>query len=133
MNTQLKKWQKIAVLILFFTVTVTVVAYIFSGYHGMRCFFYEMTGFYCPGCGSGRALYAALHGDWKNAFTHNVLFLPLGLPAVLVFLHELIRLVFPRLCLKAVFVPQWVAIGCCGVVFSFWILRNISAFAFLAP
>ena len=133
MNTQMKRWQRYIFLISLPVLVTAVFVYIYSGQHGMRCIFYELTGLYCPGCGSGRSFYAFLHGDWKSAFAHNVLFLPLGGPAVLVFLHEYVRLLFPALRLKAVFVPQWLAVGCCVLIFSFWILRNIPACSFLAP
>ena len=28
----------------------------------LPCVFYSLTGFYCPGCGAGRASYSLLHG-----------------------------------------------------------------------
>jgi hypothetical protein len=37
------------------------------------CFFKNLTGFYCPGCGGQRALHSILHGNFKNAFHHNPL------------------------------------------------------------
>jgi hypothetical protein len=45
-----------------------------------QCPFHRITGLYCPGCGSQRALSALLHGDIIEAFHDNilmVLFLPL--------------------------------------------------------
>ena len=107
--------------------------YIYSGRYGMLCLFYESTGFYCPGCGSARAARALLHGDWKGAFRYNLLLIPLGIPAGVTFLHEYIRLVFPGLQLKPVFIPQWIATGILVLVVLFWILRNLAPFAFLAP
>lgn len=37
------------------------------------CVFYSITGFYCPGCGAGRASYALLHGEFYQAFRYNPL------------------------------------------------------------
>ena len=41
--------------------------------HPLPCLFYLMTGFYCPGCGSGRASYSLLHGRFLDAFCYNPL------------------------------------------------------------
>ncbi len=40
------------------------------------CPLYALTGVWCPGCGSGRALYSLMHGDFASFVTYN--------PAVLV-------------------------------------------------
>ncbi|MDR0913872.1 MAG: DUF2752 domain-containing protein [Oscillospiraceae bacterium] len=40
----------------------------------LHCPFYEVTHLQCPGCGSGRALYALLHLDFVAAFLLNPLF-----------------------------------------------------------
>nr|WP_296957338.1 DUF2752 domain-containing protein [uncultured Mediterraneibacter sp.] len=37
----------------------------------LPCIFYLMTGFYCPGCGTGRACYSILHGQFLKAFCYN--------------------------------------------------------------
>jgi len=50
------------------------------------CPFHALTGLYCPGCGSTRALFSLLHGDPARAFSMNpamVLALPLLLAMVL--------------------------------------------------
>ena len=41
-----------------------------------QCSFYRLTGLYCSGCGTTRALYAALHGDFYAAFRYNLLLFP---------------------------------------------------------
>ena len=100
---------------------------------GMKCWFYQLTGLYCPGCGSGRAVYALLHGQVFRAIRYNILLFALGVPCVLVVLHEYLRLVFPRLRLKPAAFSRPVQILCLAVVFGFWILRNLPWFSFLAP
>ena len=37
------------------------------------CPFRALTGFYCPGCGAGQALYLLLHGEVVGAFVYNPL------------------------------------------------------------
>lgn len=37
----------------------------------LPCAFYLITGYYCPGCGAGRAAYYLLHGRFYEAFAHN--------------------------------------------------------------
>lgn len=36
-----------------------------------KCIFHFVTGFDCPGCGSQRALFSLLHGDFAAAFRYN--------------------------------------------------------------
>lgn len=38
---------------------------------GIPCFFYQLTGWHCPGCGSTRAIVAALNGEFYQAFRYN--------------------------------------------------------------
>jgi hypothetical protein len=42
-----------------------------------RCFFFGITGWQCPGCGSLRATHALLHGDIHAAFAYNPLLVSL--------------------------------------------------------
>ena len=133
MDKQMNGWQRIGLLVALTVTAGLAAAYFLSGRQDLKCVFHEFTGLYCPGCGSTRTIQALLHGDWGSAFRYNVLFLPLGIPAALVFVHEWLRLVFPAFRLKPVFLPQWLTTGCCVLVFLFWILRNLPVFAFLAP
>ena len=38
-----------------------------------KCLFHELTGLYCPGCGTTRALHCLLHGDVSAALHANAL------------------------------------------------------------
>ena len=125
-------WQRIALGLSVPAAIVLVLVYM-RGPLGMQCPFYALTGLYCPGCGSGRAVYALLHGRLAESFRYQPLLYILGIPAGAVFLHEYLRLVFPRLRLRPVHVPQAAAIGAAVLIFAFWIARNIPACSFLAP
>lgn len=48
-----------------------------------RCPFHALTGWYCPGCGSTRAVEAAFRGDVEQALHNNAL-LPLAGAAMLI-------------------------------------------------
>jgi len=41
-----------------------------------KCPFKSITGLQCPGCGSQRAIYQVLHGNFAESFRLNYLFLP---------------------------------------------------------
>lgn len=112
---------------------IALVLVYMRGSLGLQCPFYALTGLYCPGCGSGRAVYALLHGRLAASFRSQPLLYLLGIPAGLVFAHEYLRLVFPRLKLRPVYIPQAVQIGAAALILVFWIARNIPIFSFLAP
>jgi len=40
-----------------------------------KCPFYSLTGLYCPGCGSQRAVHDLIHGNLLDGFRHNYLIL----------------------------------------------------------
>ena len=40
------------------------------------CPFFRLTNWYCPGCGTARALHALLHGDFTGFLTRNRLLAP---------------------------------------------------------
>ena len=100
---------------------------------GLVCLFYELTGLYCPGCGSGRAAIALLHGHIPEAFSHNALLFLLGLPCGAVLAYEYLRFVFPGPGLKKIELPAWTARLSLGLIVGFWILRNLPGLEILAP
>lgn len=99
------------------------------------CFFHAVTGLYCPGCGSGRALYALVHGNILTAFRNN-LFLLFALPFVgWYFSGRYLELVFHRSFIRVPVISlktyQLIMTG----ILIYWIARNLPWFPFtlLAP
>jgi len=90
-----------------------------------------MTGLYCPGCGSTRALHRLLHGDIRDALHDNALFV-LALPIVGALL--LVRTIWPQPATAPRRRWGWVALVL-FVVVMFGVIRNIRRppFSFLAP
>ena len=129
---ELRRWQRVLLALAAPAAAGLLYAYERSGAE-LACPFYRLTGLYCPGCGSGRAVRALLHGHLLQALSYNYLLDLLLVPALCVCAWEYLRLLFPGAGLRPVFVPQRVTFGCLVLVCSFWILRNIPAFAFLAP
>ena len=125
--------MRILIGVLFPLAVLGTVLYARSGSSAIRCVFHELTGLYCPGCGSTRAIRAALRGRFGEAFGFNPLLLPLGVPALAVVIYEYFRLVFPRLGLRPVVLPRWLESFLLILILAFWVLRNLPAFSFLAP
>lgn len=99
-----------------------------------RCPLYTMTGIYCPGCGSTRALHELLRGHWLAALRLNALF-TLSLPCLAIF--GLYRWATPdrtRSEAAMSWKPQWTWV-LLGMVVTFGVLRNIPVYPFtlLAP
>ncbi len=98
------------------------------------CPLYKLTGWYCPGCGSLRALHQLLHGNLAAAFAMNplaVLSLPFLLYGIASFLVFQLRGRF----LPRYFIPAssiWV-LG--ALILAFGIARNIPVYPLnlLAP
>lgn len=95
-----------------------------------RCPFRFVTGLYCPGCGTGRALHALVHGDLVAAARLNVL----AVAAIPVFLGAALRAVtrpndpFPR-------PPLWLQLAVYALLAAFLVARNLpfAPFAAWAP
>ena len=95
------------------------------------CLFHQITGLNCPGCGATRALYALVHGNLATAMRDNAL--------LVCALAGLILRVGWVVITKGTSVPAgeffpakllWLALV---VTLVFAVLRNLPAFAFLAP
>jgi hypothetical protein len=98
------------------------------------CPFKMVTGLYCPGCGSTRALHHLLHGRIGAAFGYNGLMVA-SLP--LLFVNSLSRWLPGRWrgLLDEKKLSPWQIGVIFVVVVLFWVLRNIQGypFDFLAP
>lgn len=100
-----------------------------------KCPFYFITGYYCPGCGSQRAVSSLLHGDIKQALHFNLLLvgsLPLIIySAVISVLNDFKKEnVVQRVFYSTKFVTAFLLL-----IIVFFIIRNIPVFPFslLAP
>jgi hypothetical protein len=100
-----------------------------------KCPFHQITGFYCPGCGSQRSFSALLHGEFLNALNLNILFV-LSIPLIFysagIFLWN--GFSDKKLSQPIFYNPLFTKILILLVV-GFWILRNlpIAPFNWLAP
>jgi hypothetical protein len=97
-----------------------------------KCMFHEMTGLYCPGCGSTRALHCLLHGELREALHDNALaVIALPLVGVMVLRRSLRRR--PPVQTSS-FRPIWI-VAFLAVIVAFGVLRNVPCrpFSWLAP
>ena len=95
--------------------------------HYPICPLYFLTGFYCPGCGSLRAIHDLTVGDIHGAFAMN--------PLIVVFIpFLLIYYIYKNLSKKEnIFIPSWISLLCFAIIVLYWILRNVPGFEFLGP
>lgn len=99
-----------------------------------KCPFLSLTGLFCPGCGSQRAIHALLHFDLKAAFSFNLL-VP---PALLALGYHLVIKYIEHVKGKNVyhlFYRPFFPIVLLAVVLVFTVLRNLpyAPFEQLAP
>lgn len=129
------KWQ-----IRLFLATVILIILLaescFLYYHNPKdtkwliCIMYTLTGYYCPGCGAGRAYYSILHGQFYQAFRYNpffVIVVPwLGSYLVICTLQWVLtgRENISRR------IPVWMLYGVMAVAVVYGILRNIDVYPF---
>jgi len=88
-----------------------------------KCTVKKLTGLNCPGCGSTRAVYLFLHGEFFEGFSRNPL-LFIGFPVIVLLFFR------PSLARKS-----WVGWTAAIVLVTYSVLRNIPVepFIYLAP
>lgn len=99
---------------------------------GVPCPFFLISGLYCPGCGSTRAIFSLLELDIRSAFSYNA-FAAILLPLVAIYIVcSLVSYVRRG---RAVRLDSRLLIGVLIALFAFGALRNIPAYPFtlLAP
>lgn len=97
----------------------------------LLCPVYTTTGIFCPGCGSGRALYALLHLKILKAVSYNAVFV-FSIPFLAYLLFVIYAQVFFNKLNSAVVPGKRFAFAYCIVMAVFTILRNLPG-SFLAP
>lgn len=99
-----------------------------------KCPFHELTGIYCPGCGSQRAVHDIINGEVIDGFRHNYLIIMvimiLGYQGYVLFSQHILKKTVENLLHKSKITNTILVL-----VIMFWILRNINIFPFteLAP
>lgn len=98
------------------------------------CPFHALTGLYCPGCGTCRALHALLHGNVAEAFWFNPLTV-LALPLLIYLLAPYVAFGLGARKVSVASVPArytWVLLW---TILAYWVLRNVPYYPFtlLAP
>jgi hypothetical protein len=91
-----------------------------------KCPFHTITGLYCPGCGSQRAIHDLMHLNIFEAINHNALMFftfTFGIGLYLYSKQKFYDLIYHPKSPLIIF----------GIIFLFGVLRNLDKFHFLAP
>lgn len=99
--------------------------------HYPTCPFLAVTGYYCPGCGSLRALHDLAHGDVAGALARNPLLVLAAGGLVVAFVLWARRLWrgLPRTWVA----PPRLLYALLTLVLAFWVLRNVPGWTWLSP
>ncbi len=100
--------------------------------HYPVCPFLAVSGLYCPGCGSLRAMHDLLHGDLAGALARNPLAV-LAVPYLVLALVTALLRAWGRPAPSSTSLPPWAVWGVLGVVLSFAVLRNVPGWTWLSP
>lgn len=99
-----------------------------------RCVFHSVTGYYCPGCGSQRAIHSLLHLNFDGVVGNNFLFLPAVLLLIYHYSFSFLNNKFTWKLPNVFYIKStpWIILG---VIILFWVLRNLPGYPFniLAP
>ena len=100
--------------------------------HYPACPFLSVTGWYCPGCGTLRAIHDGLHGDLSGALARNPLAVVLAPVMVFAWVCWGLRLAGYDAPHPTRLRAGWVW-ALLGVVVGYWVLRNIPGWTWLSP
>jgi hypothetical protein len=134
-----RKGEIFRIIVIAATVSVLALLYFFidarHSHFFPACPFFNLTGLYCPGCGSQRAISALLHGDFRDAVDCNLMLvvsMPLLVYSAFVAVFNVFRTKpeVQKIFYSTVFVRLFLV-----AVVLFGVLRNIPAYPFtmLAP
>lgn len=99
-----------------------------------KCPLHSLTGIYCPGCGSQRAMHQIIHGNIIEGLRHNYLIALLAAvllyQAILFVMHKLYNKSFYNILHQSLTIKIILVL-----ILAFWLLRNLRYYPFteLAP
>jgi hypothetical protein len=99
--------------------------------HYPACPFLAVTGYFCPGCGSLRAVHALTHGDLRAAVGLNVLTVVAAVAVSGLWGQWALRRWRGQP--RSRVAPAWTLYLVLGAVVVFWIVRNLTVGEALAP
>ncbi|WP_406832408.1 DUF2752 domain-containing protein [Pedococcus sp. KACC 23699] len=99
--------------------------------HYPTCPFLALTGAYCPGCGSLRAIHALARGDVATAMARNPFAVVALVGLVVGWVLWTWRLWNGRR--RTWVVPAWAIHAFLAAVMAFWVLRNVPGWTWLSP
>ena len=121
--------------ILISTILILIGYYFLNkNYHyRIPCIFHEITGLYCPGCGTTRLIFALLEGHIKEAFNYNRLVFIL-LPFIIsYYIYYSYLYIFNKKDNIIYKIPNIYIYILLSITILFGILRNIDTFSYLKP
>ncbi|MCC9041394.1 DUF2752 domain-containing protein [Myroides sp. M-43] len=124
----MRKWS----IRLMFLVPIIVILYYYYKVFGNgvfdieTCYFYEQSGWLCPGCGGQRAVQFLLQGNVRAAIKYNS-FILIFVPLLIYFYISIIEvyIVKNNRYQEKYTLPRRFAYGLIVIVVSFWIGRNL--------
>lgn len=90
-----------------------------------KCLLYHMTGFQCPSCGTQRAIYSILNGNFKDALRYNT-FLILALPYAIGIIYAIIFKSNIANTLRKYLLHRYTIYTYIILYFLWWIIRNVA-------
>ena len=102
----------------------------------LPCPFYKLTGFFCPGCGSQRAIHYLLTGNIAAAIHSNILLVILLPFLVLYYAVQTFNYCNPQKYINIVLINKtWFIYSLAALFVFYWVARNIAFLGgdFLAP
>lgn len=101
----------------------------------LACPIYTLTGYYCPGCGAGRACYSILHGQIYQGFRYNPLLILILPWLALYYLTSGIQWLRTGRARLMTSLPEWIAYTVLVLLIAYGVVRNLDVYPFilLAP
>lgn len=119
-----------------FILLIILISYYYLNHQyniGIPCIFYKITGYYCPGCGITRCIFAILEGNIYEAFKYNQLVFILIPFLSIYFIYNIYIYIFNKENNLFKKIPNYIYIILLIITISYGILRNIGYFSYLRP